>query len=89
MSLQVSNGADVVMISKDFLMGCMSEVVKVKLQRKVCFFLVIITHLTAFFFFQVMQYPSEEAMRKRIRDHNKWKSFKHSMVHQVKSRRVH
>ena len=32
---QVSNGADVVMISKDFLLGCMSEVIRVKLQRKV------------------------------------------------------
>ena len=39
--------------------------------------------------FKVMQYPSEEAMRKRIRDHNTWKMYKHSMVHQVKSRQIH
>lgn len=32
---QVSNGADIVMISKEFLIGYMSEVLKVKLQRKV------------------------------------------------------
>lgn len=45
--------------------------------------------VTVWIFIQVMQYPSEEAMRKRIRDHNTWKSFKHSMVNQVKSRQIH
>ena len=37
---------------------------------------------------QVMQYPSEEAMRKRIRDYNTWKLFKHSMMQQVKSKQL-
>lgn len=35
--VQVSNGADIVMISKEFLVSHMTEVLKVKLQRKVTF----------------------------------------------------
>ncbi len=43
--MQVSNGADVVMISKVFLLGRMSEVLKVKLQRKVTYCITRDVHL--------------------------------------------
>ena len=35
---------------------------------------------------QVIQYPSEEAMRKRIRDHYAWNMYKQTMTNQVKRR---
>ena len=37
-------------------------------------------------FMQVIQYPSEEAMRKRIRDHYTWNMYKQTMTNQVKRR---
>ena len=37
---------------------------------------------------QVIQYPSEEAMRKRIRDHYAWNMYKQTMVTNQVKRRV-
>ena len=73
--LQISNGAELVVLSKAFIMQHLTDSLKSKLRRQVINYCVYNLQFNSGFV-QVVEYPSEEAMRKRIRDHYTWSNFK-------------
>jgi CRP-like cAMP-binding protein len=58
----VSNGGEVVMLSKEFLLQHFNETMRNKLKR------------------QITQFPSLEAMLKRIREHYSWNVYKQTTI---------